>query len=81
MLILGVDIFNHLDSLGKQHLLGQIDGLVGRRNAIAHGEVLVTCAYTDVDHSLVVVQDFAREADAGAARSVQSTCALHTLPW
>ena len=48
--LLGVDIELCLAITGKDELLNQINGLVGRRNAIAHGEVNASATSTDVDN-------------------------------
>jgi hypothetical protein len=59
----------------------QVNGLVGRRNAIAHGDASTTAAYTDIDRYLIVVSDLSRELDAAVAHQLQSICRLATLPW
>ncbi len=79
--LLGVDIAAHLGDEGSDALLGQIDGLVGRRNAIAHGEATSKATFTDVDVYLQTVEELARHVDEAIAQSIRRVCRLKTLPW
>jgi hypothetical protein len=79
--IIGIDVETYLDSVGNLPLLHQVNGLIGRRNAIAHGDASTTAAYTDIDQYLSVVSDLAHQLDAAVAQQLQSVCKLPTLPW
>lgn len=79
--LIGVDIGASLDAAGAGSTLGKIDGLVHRRNQIAHGEANATGAFSDVDSYLAVVNDLAHHADKAAAESLQRICGLSALPW
>jgi hypothetical protein len=79
--LVGLDILDFLKARGSDRLLGQVDGLVGRRNAVAHGEVNASATYTDVDRYLNVVDDLANEIDAGVANALKKICRSNTLPW
>jgi len=79
--LIGTDVEAHLTAAGNQSVLYQINGLVGRRNSIAHGDASTSAAYTDIDQYLTVVGDLSRELDAAVAQQLQSVCRLPTLPW
>jgi len=79
--LLGVDIRQHLLDSGNASALGRIDGLVGRRNAIAHGEPDASATYGDVDTYIHAVADLAAEIDAAVAAAVRDVCELTALPW
>jgi hypothetical protein len=78
---IGIDVEAYLTSVGNLPVLNQVNGLVGRRNAIAHGDASTTAAYSDIDQYLIVVGDLSRELDAAVAQQLQSICRLPTLPW
>lgn len=78
---IGVDIDAHLRAVGRMAVFDQVNGLVGRRNAIAHGEASASATYTDIDSYLGVVSELSRELDVAVAQRVQTVCALPTLPW
>jgi hypothetical protein len=79
--IIGVDIDAYLSAQGQKDLLGRVNGLVGRRNAVAHGEATASATAGDVDDYLVLVEDLGREVDDAVAISVQDICGSPTLPW
>lgn len=79
--LLAVDIRAYLKSIGNVHLLAQIDGLVARRNGIAHGEVSIGATYGDVDVYVSVVEDLALEIDQQVGKAVQAICGSPALPW
>ena len=78
--ILSVDIREHLENEGKSALLQQVDGLVARRNSIAHGGAS-SATYVDVDAYMVAVEDIAYQIDSAIAVSIQDLCVLPTRPW
>jgi hypothetical protein len=80
--LIGVNIRQYLDSAaGSSHLLGRVDGLIGLRNQVAHGEVNVSATFSDVDSYLQSVQELCRYGDGAVATSVQGICSLAALPW
>ena len=79
--LVGLDLAQFLRARGSDRLLGRIDGLVGRRNAIAHGEVAVSVTYTDVDGYVTLVEELAGEIDAGVSQSLQNICNSAAQPW
>lgn len=79
--MVGVDIRIHLAIEGRLDLLGKVDGLVGRRNAIAHGEVTALATHADVDGYVLDLEDLARECDVATANAIKDICHLATLPW
>lgn len=79
--LLDVDIVRYLRNAGLGDLLGRVNGLVAKRNAIAHGEVSASATHVDVNEYLTLVQDLAGEIDTAVGQSVMSICKLTTLPW
>ncbi|MGI5420486.1 MAE_28990/MAE_18760 family HEPN-like nuclease [Actinomadura luteofluorescens] len=79
--LLDVNIGQHLKDAGLADLLGRINGLVAKRNAIAHGEVSASATHVDVNEYVALVQDLAREIDAAVGSSSMRICKLTTLPW
>ncbi|MFI2662460.1 MAE_28990/MAE_18760 family HEPN-like nuclease [Micromonospora carbonacea] len=79
--LLGVDIEGHLRETGSLSLLHRINGLVGNRNSIAHGERGVNPTSGDVDTYLTLVEDLSREIDSALANAVKGICSLAQLPW
>lgn len=79
--LVGLDLAVFLKNRGSDRLLGRIDGLVGKRNAIAHGEASVTTTFTDVDEYIALVDELAAEIDVGVAQSLQIICGSPTRPW
>lgn len=79
--LLGVDIRGHLDNAGKMSSLGRVDGLVGKRNAIAHGESTASATHVDIDVYVSAVTDLASEIDAAVAAAVRDACGTAALPW
>ncbi|NTV40024.1 MAG: hypothetical protein HGA51_08755 [Demequinaceae bacterium] len=79
--IFGVDIRQHLRDTGNAATLGRIDGLVGKRNAIAHGEPDASATFGDVDSYVRAVGDLATEIDAAVAAAVRDVCESTVLPW
>jgi hypothetical protein len=79
--ILDVDISQFLRDEGATDLLGRIDGLVSRRNAIAHGDLSTNATFIDVDLYIELVRRIADAAEAATASTVQRICGLNQLPW
>lgn len=79
--LVGVDLDAYLRSTGADDLLRQLNGLVGRRNAIAHGEVSAQATYSDVDAYMTLVEGLCSEIDSAIASSVQAICNIAVLPW
>lgn len=79
--LIGTDVEAYLKAVGNLPLLHQVNGLVGRRNAIAHGNASTSAAYTDIDQYLSTVSCLSHELDAAVAKQLQSICRLPTLPW
>lgn len=79
--VLNVDIHAYLKSVGKVYLLSQVNGLVARRNAIAHGEVSIGATFGDVDGYMSVVEELAIEIDGQVGEAVRLICSSATLPW
>lgn len=80
--LIGVDdIDDYLSVSGAPGLLGQVNGLVAKRNAIAHGELSALATYGDVDNYVTLVDDLARHVDRAIAFAVQSTCQTAITPW
>ncbi len=79
--LIGVRIGDYLVRIGANASLSQIDGLVHRRNQIAHGEANVTGAFGDVDTYLGIVSALAHHIDSAVAEIVQSICGLGAAPW
>jgi RiboL-PSP-HEPN len=79
--LLGVDIEQHLANVGQPALLGKINGLVGLRNSIAHGEVSASATAADVDQYLNVVEELCRQVDEAVGLAIMGICNLTSLPW
>jgi len=79
--LVGVDIAHFLESRGAMFALSRIDGLVGRRNAIAHGEASTSATFKDVDGYLSNVEELSQHIDAAVADTVKGICLAMTLPW
>ena len=79
--LIGTDVEAYLTAVGNLPVLHQVNGLVGRRNAIAHGDASTSAAYTDIENYISVVGDLSRELDAAVAQQLQTICRLPTLPW
>jgi hypothetical protein len=80
--LVGVNIREYLNNAGgAAHLLGRVDGLIGLRNQVAHGEINVSATFQDVDAYLGIVYELCRHADGAVATSIQGMCALAALPW
>jgi len=78
---IGVDIEKYADTRGATGVLSQINGLVGIRNAIAHGEATSNTTFMDIDNYLDIVEFLANYVDSAAAESVQTICQLTARPW
>jgi hypothetical protein len=78
--LMGVDLASFLDSEGEMALLGQVDGLVARRNAIAHGDPTGATSQ-EIYEYIIAVESMARMIDAALAQSLQGICRSSTLPW
>jgi len=82
MELVGVDIRAYINNVvGASHLLGRVDGLIGLRNQVAHGEINVRATFQDVDTYTQIVQDLCRHADDAVAAGIQGMCSLAALPW
>jgi len=79
--LIGVRIEDYLAGIGASASLSQIDGLVHRRNQIAHGEANATGAFGDVDTYLGIVGALAHHIDSAVAGVVQTICGLGAEPW
>ncbi|WP_140873504.1 MAE_28990/MAE_18760 family HEPN-like nuclease [Myxococcus xanthus] len=79
--LLGVDIENHLSRAGAANLTNQLNGLVGKRNAIAHGEVGASATFTDIDNYLSMISELCRHIDDAVAETIRKICKLSALPW
>lgn len=79
--LLGVDIRTFLGARGVLDHLGRINGLVGKRNGVAHGEVTASATFTDVDDYLKLVDDLCSNIDAAVAEGVKEICGMPALPW
>ena len=79
--LLGIDMAAFMDQVGAVADLDSVNGLVARRNQIAHGDVGSTASYADVDGYLQNVESLAAHADQAVARAIQSICHLSALPW
>lgn len=79
--LINVRIEDHLARVGSNASLSQIDGLVHRRNQIAHGEANSTSAFGDVDTYLGIVGTLANYIDNAVAQAVQEICRLSAAPW
>jgi RiboL-PSP-HEPN len=78
---LDVDIEEFLKLNGEIHLLGRVNGLVLRRNQVAHGEVNATATPVDVDGYISVVADLCRHIEDAVAAAVRRLCQLSVPPW
>lgn len=78
---LDVDIEGSLKAAGEMHLLGRVNGLIQKRNEVAHGEVSATATALDVDTYVQVVADLCRHIEDAVARGVRDLCRLTALPW
>lgn len=74
-------LFGTLESQGLTHLKQHTNELVGKRNAIAHGEVSATATSADVDRYIRTVEDLAKEIDSLVALAVQRICQRSSTPW
>lgn len=80
--LLGVDDVDQvLEASGAKGLLGRINGLVGKRNAVAHGELFAPGTYADVDDYTSLVGTLSKEIDRAVALAVQDMCSMPTAPW
>lgn len=79
--LIGVKIDEHLTAAGKTVLLDRVNGLVARRNAIAHGDIGSSATSQDVDTYIQLINDLASEIDQAVSKALQSMCAMPTLPW
>ena len=79
--LLDVDIDEYLSNVGQSDLLNKANGLVARRNAIAHGEVNALATAADVDQYLDIVEQLARCIDDAVGLSVKEMCSLTSMPW
>jgi hypothetical protein len=79
--LLGVDIERHLADNGRKDLLDRLNGLVARRNSIAHGEVTASATAVDVDEYLTVVEEFGRQADEAVGVALMQMCGRTAVPW
>ncbi|WP_169775343.1 MAE_28990/MAE_18760 family HEPN-like nuclease [Streptomonospora alba] len=79
--LLDVDILQHLEKIDRRPLLDRVNGLVARRNAIAHGEASASATHIDVDDYVALVQDLAREINTAVGQSVMRICKLTISPW
>jgi hypothetical protein len=79
--LLGVDLEEHLTQRGVSDLLRRINGLVFKRNGVAHGEVTASATHGDVDDYIVLVTDLCGNIDAAMAGSLRDICSLTALPW
>lgn len=79
--IVGVDIDSHLVMHDSMDLLNRVNGLVNRRNAVAHGEVDASATAGDVDAYLELVESLGRHVDDAVALAVQGICGTPILPW
>ena len=65
----------------QQADLGAINGLVQRRNSVAHGEPEATCTATDIDTYLRLVEQIGAVIDAAVAHSIKSMTGSTSFPW
>lgn len=79
--MLGVDIRAHLQERGRTSTLSLVDTLVGRRNAIAHGDSSATVTGKDTDDYLAAVGELADEIDDAVSGSVLACSGGNTRPW
>jgi hypothetical protein len=79
--LLDVDIEDYLLSIGESGLLNRVNGLVARRNSIAHGEVSATVTNADVEQYLELVEQLSRCIDDAVGLSIKGMCGLSSLPW
>jgi RiboL-PSP-HEPN len=79
--LVGVNIEQFLRDAGQSDLLGKINGLVTRRNQIAHGEVSASATTGDVDQYLQAVEDLGRLVDDAVGAAIMEICALTSVPW
>jgi hypothetical protein len=79
--LLDVDIEEYLTNIAQSGLLSSANGLVARRNAIAHGEVTAIPTFIDVDQYIVSVRELARCIDDALGVSIKEMCGLTSAPW
>jgi RiboL-PSP-HEPN len=79
--LLGVDIERYLMDIGQMDLLDKVNGLVARRNSIAHGEVNASATLNDVDQYLSLVENLGRRVDEAAGLAVMRIGNLTSQPW
>lgn len=79
--LLDVDLAQHLSQTASDDLLGKVNGLVFRRNSIAHGEVSASATSVDVDQYLDLVEELGRSVDEAVGLAVTEICKLTSSPW
>jgi len=79
--LVGVDLKDWLQRTSDMPLLGDADGLVARRNAIAHGEVSASVTSADVSRYIISVETLSRSIDEAVAERLMQICSLHVRPW
>jgi hypothetical protein len=79
--LVGLEIKDVLAELGELEGLYRVDGLVGIRNGVAHGEVGTPMTTGDVSAYVSVVRHLTDLVDQAASKHVQDVCSLPSLPW
>lgn len=79
--LFGIDVKAAMSQRGEIDLLGRINGLIARRNEIAHGEIKASATSKDVDTYLNLTEELSTALDAVMSEGLQAACSLPTLPW
>lgn len=79
--LIGVDIDLHLANCSERDLLDQVNGLVAKRNSIAHGEVSASATAVDVGRYLDIVEQLGRRVDEAVGLALMRICKFTVLPW
>jgi hypothetical protein len=79
--LFGIDLKDALIRRGADDLLGRINGLIARRNEIAHGELQAKATPNDVDTYLQLTEQLATLMDEVMSEGLQAACSLATRPW
>lgn len=79
--LVDVDIDKYLRDVGKFELLGLANGLVAKRNSIAHGEIGALPTHGDVDRYIAGVRDLGLCIDEALGLSMKAMCGLTSSPW
>jgi hypothetical protein len=80
--LLGVaDLWESVEDPEHVSIRGVLNEMVGKRNAIAHGDTAAKSTSTDVDRYVTAIEYFARELDRLVAQAVARVCEASALPW